>query len=57
VATAPCVQFLQVGADAKSLFRVYERFVLRVKDAQSPSVRSFKLLQKSVQNSPEAKKE
>lgn len=42
VATAPRVQFLQVDADAKSLFRVYERFVLRIKDAASPSVRSFR---------------
>lgn len=51
VATAPRVQFLQVDADAKSLFRVYERFVLRIKDAKSPSVRSFELLQKPVRKS------
>lgn len=32
VATPPKVQFLQVGPNAKYLFRVYEKFVLRIKD-------------------------
>jgi uncharacterized linocin/CFP29 family protein len=32
VATPPKVQFLQVREDAKYLFRVYEKFVLRIKD-------------------------
>jgi uncharacterized linocin/CFP29 family protein len=32
VATPPKVQFLQVKEDAKYLFRVYEKFVLRIKD-------------------------
>ena len=32
VATAPKAQFLQVDANAKYVFRVYERFVLRIKD-------------------------
>jgi uncharacterized linocin/CFP29 family protein len=35
VATAPKAQFLQVGTDAKYIFRVYERFALRIKDANS----------------------
>jgi uncharacterized linocin/CFP29 family protein len=32
VATPPKIQFLQVTSEAKFLFRVYERFVLRIKD-------------------------
>jgi len=32
VATPPKVQFLQIREDAKYLFRVYEKFVLRIKD-------------------------
>ena len=32
VATPPKAQFLQVDANAKYVFRVYERFVLRIKD-------------------------
>ncbi len=35
VATPPKVQFLQVGTDAKYLFRVHERFVLRIKDTNA----------------------
>jgi uncharacterized linocin/CFP29 family protein len=41
VATAPRVQFLQVKEDAKSLFRVYERFILRIKDKKTPAVFVF----------------
>ena len=33
VATPPKAQFLHVNQDAKYVFRVYERFVLRIKDA------------------------
>ena len=32
VATSPRVQFLQVKEDAKYLFRVYEKFTMRIKD-------------------------
>ena len=32
VATPPKAQFLQMTADAKYLFRVYEKFMLRIKD-------------------------
>jgi uncharacterized linocin/CFP29 family protein len=32
VATAPKAQFLNVNGDAKYVFRVYERFILRIKD-------------------------
>ena len=32
VATPPKAQFLQIDANAKYMFRVYERFVLRIKD-------------------------
>ena len=41
VATPPKVQFLQVTEEAKYLFRVYERFVLRVKDPANPGVQAF----------------
>jgi uncharacterized linocin/CFP29 family protein len=33
VATPPTVQFLQVNDNAKYIFRVYEKFTLRIKDA------------------------
>ncbi len=32
VATPPRTQFLQMNSDAKYLFRVYEKFMLRIKD-------------------------
>lgn len=35
VATPPKAQFLQVNEKAKYVFRVYERFVLRIKDAKA----------------------
>lgn len=41
VSTAPTVQFLNVNNDAKYLFRVYEKFVLRIKEAGT--VVSFRL--------------
>lgn len=40
VATPPRAQFLQVGTDAKYLFRVYERFVLRIKEAKDATTPS-----------------
>jgi uncharacterized linocin/CFP29 family protein len=41
VATPPKAQFLQMTPDARSLFRVYERFVLRVKEEDEPAVSTF----------------
>jgi uncharacterized linocin/CFP29 family protein len=41
VATPPSVQFLNVTNDAKYLFRVYEKFVLRIKE--TGAVRTFAL--------------
>lgn len=41
VGTPPKVQFLQVTQDARHLFRVYERFIVRIKDPAHPSVRVF----------------
>jgi len=38
VASPPKVQFLQVTPDAKYLFRVYERFVLRIKDLSAVAI-------------------
>jgi uncharacterized linocin/CFP29 family protein len=35
VATPPRVQFLQVREDAKYLFRVYEKFTMRIKDQEA----------------------
>ena len=53
VATPPKAQFLQRTANAKYLFRVYERFVLRIKDKKDkddkdkepprPAVRAFEI--------------
>jgi uncharacterized linocin/CFP29 family protein len=37
VGTPPTVQFLQRKEDAKFLFRVYERFVLRIRDKRPPT--------------------
>ena len=45
VATPPRAQFLQVDANAKYLFRVYERIVLRIKDPCA--VQSLELTSKS----------
>jgi Encapsulating protein for peroxidase len=42
VGTPPTVQFLQRTDDAKFLFRVYERFVLRIRDAVRPPVAGFR---------------
>ena len=36
VATPPKAQFLQISGAGKYLFRVYERFVLRIKDSSTP---------------------
>jgi len=43
VATPPTVQFLQRKEDAKFLFRVYERFALRIRDAAKPPVAGFRI--------------
>jgi Encapsulating protein for peroxidase len=43
VGTEPTVQFLQRTQDAKFLFRVYERFALRVRDNDTRPVRGFRL--------------
>lgn len=43
VATPPKAQFLQRTPEAKFLFRVYERFVLRIKDKDAGAVRAFEL--------------
>jgi uncharacterized linocin/CFP29 family protein len=52
VATPPKVQFLQVTGQAKFLFRVYERFVLRIKERSTPrdpgAVYTFSLSPRSV---------
>jgi uncharacterized linocin/CFP29 family protein len=41
VGTPPTVQFLQRTTAAKFLFRVYERFVLRIRDADKPPIAGF----------------
>jgi uncharacterized linocin/CFP29 family protein len=43
IGTPPTVQFLQRQSDAKFLFRVYERFVLRIRDAVTPPVAGFRI--------------
>lgn len=43
VGTPPTVQFLQRQPDAKYLFRVYERFVLRFRDDEMPPVAGFRI--------------
>jgi hypothetical protein len=44
VGTPPTVQFLQRQANARFLFRVYLRFVLRIRDNASPPVAGFRVL-------------
>lgn len=41
VGTPPTVQFLQRKEDARFLFRVYERFVLRIRSKDKPPVAGF----------------
>jgi uncharacterized linocin/CFP29 family protein len=41
IGTPPTVQFLQRTTEAKFLFRVYERFVLRIRDTAKPPVAGF----------------
>jgi uncharacterized linocin/CFP29 family protein len=53
VATPPRVQFLNLTGEAKYQFRVYERFVLRVKDQQLSPVFAFQL--KGAGQSPKPK--
>ncbi len=43
VGTPPTVQFLQRTTDARFLFRVYERFALRIRDAANPPVAGFRI--------------
>jgi len=43
VGTPPTVQFLQRTEAAKFLFRVYERFVLRIRDEEKPPVAGFRI--------------
>jgi uncharacterized linocin/CFP29 family protein len=43
VGTPPTVQFLQRTQSARFLFRVYERFALRIRDADRPPVAGFRL--------------
>jgi uncharacterized linocin/CFP29 family protein len=43
VGTPPTVQFLQRTSDAKFLFRVYERFALRIRDIKNRPVAGFRL--------------
>jgi uncharacterized linocin/CFP29 family protein len=43
VGTPPTVQFLQRQIDAKFAFRVYERFVLRIRDIEKPPVTGFRI--------------
>jgi len=42
VGTPPTVQFLQRTMEAKFLFRVYERFALRIRDTDNPPVAGFR---------------
>jgi uncharacterized linocin/CFP29 family protein len=42
VGRPPSVQFLQRTEDAKFLFRVYERFTLRIRDTTNPPVAGFR---------------
>jgi hypothetical protein len=41
IGTPPTVQFLQRKENARFLFRVYERFVLRIRDVVKPPVEGF----------------
>jgi hypothetical protein len=43
VGTPPTVQFLQREIDAKFVFRVYERFVLRIRDIEKSPVAGFRI--------------
>jgi len=43
IGTPPTVQFLQRTGEAKFLFRVYEKFALRIRDAVNPPVAGFRI--------------
>ena len=43
VGTPTTVQFLQRMTNAKFLFRVYERFVLRIRDEDNPPLAGFRI--------------
>src|SRR4029453_15500236 len=50
VGAPPTVQFLQRMTDAKFFFRVYERFVLRIRDKSMPPVAGFRIQPDQAQN-------
>jgi uncharacterized linocin/CFP29 family protein len=54
VGTPPGVQFLQRQGDARFLFRVYERFALRIRDAATPPVAGFRIPPDAAQITKEA---
>jgi len=53
VGTPPTVQFLQRQTDAKFVFRVYERFVLRIRDKSQPPVAGFRIRPSDAERSDE----
>jgi uncharacterized linocin/CFP29 family protein len=53
VGTPPTVQFLQHTPEAKFLFRVYERFALRIRDTVKPPVAGFRLRPTEAENNVE----
>ena len=54
VGTLPTVQFLQRTTDARFLFRVYERFVLRIRDVDQPPMAGFRVRPKAAERKAEA---
>ena len=56
VGTPPTAQFLQRRTDAKFLFRVYERFVLRIRDKARPPVAGFRIQPAQPERTREAKR-
>ncbi|HVO45884.1 MAG TPA: hypothetical protein VMT29_06065, partial [Steroidobacteraceae bacterium] len=55
VGTPPTVQFLQRTADAKFLFRVYEKFALRIRDVVNAPVAGFRIELNRLQQDKENK--
>lgn len=56
VGTPPVAQFLQRQANARYLFRVYERFVLRIRDANKLPVAGFRIKPDRQQEIAESKR-
>jgi uncharacterized linocin/CFP29 family protein len=56
VGTPPTVQFLQRQTDARFLFRVYERFVLRIRDDNPPPVAGFRIQPEPKESAREARR-